>query len=294
MRYVTAQEGVVIPLGRQGENEVETVQFDVSGWAEEYGEGSYELLHERCLDSAPYACPITVDEDKQLVEWVVRNSDNAYKGRGRAQLVYIVDKAVAKSVIYYTSTLPAIDSDMEFPDPYEDWLVQMHEDAEYVRANIDAALDAQENSEAWAVGQRSGEDVPETDETYHNNSKYYAEYASNIISDAVDEAVAEGTAIANEAAERATANAISAEEDAAAAQNSANVAASFVGSPLTATTKAGMTDKTRVYVYVGSESGMTNGHWYYWNGTAWADGGVYNETAIDMATSADLQEALYS
>lgn len=29
-------------------------------------------------------------------------------------------------------------------------------------------------AEAWAVGQRDGVDVPSTDETYHNNAKYYA------------------------------------------------------------------------------------------------------------------------
>lgn len=35
-----------------------------------------------------------------------------------------------------------------------------------------------QNAEAWADGQRSGEDVPETDPAYHNNAKYYAEEAA--------------------------------------------------------------------------------------------------------------------
>lgn len=52
------------------------------------------------------------------------------------------------------------------------------------------------------------------------------------------------------------------------------------GSPLTASTKSAMTDKTRVYVYTGSESGMTAGNWYYWNGSAWTSGGVYNSVAV--------------
>ena len=34
------------------------------------------------------------------------------------------------------------------------------------------------NAEAWAVGQRGGVDVDENDQTYHNNSKYYAQQAS--------------------------------------------------------------------------------------------------------------------
>ena len=36
------------------------------------------------------------------------------------------------------------------------------------------SVEAGSNSEAWAVGQRGGTDVPSTDPTYHNNSKYYA------------------------------------------------------------------------------------------------------------------------
>lgn len=54
-----------------------------------------------------------------------------------------------------------------------------------------------------------------------------------------------------------------------------------IGAPYIATTAAGMTDKTRVYVYQGSESGYTNGNWYYWNGSAWTSGGTYNSAAVD-------------
>lgn len=35
------------------------------------------------------------------------------------------------------------------------------------------------DSEAWAVGQREGVDVPDTDETYQNNSKYYSQQSAN-------------------------------------------------------------------------------------------------------------------
>lgn len=39
------------------------------------------------------------------------------------------------------------------------------------------------DSEAWAVGTRNGTSVPSTDETYENNSKYYAEQAQHIVDD---------------------------------------------------------------------------------------------------------------
>lgn len=60
---------------------------------------------------------------------------------------------------------------------------------------------------------------------------------------------------------------------------------SMVGSPLTSSTAAGMTDQTKIYVYTGSETGYTAGHWYYYDGTAWADGGIYNSVAVRTDTS---------
>lgn len=51
--------------------------------------------------------------------------------------------------------------------------------------------------------------------------------------------------------------------------------------PLKASTVAGMTDTTKVYVYTGSETGYTAGNWYYYDGTDWVSGGVYNATALE-------------
>lgn len=61
------------------------------------------------------------------------------------------------------------------------------------------------------------------------------------------------------------------------------------GAPLTASTSSAMTDQTRVYVYTGTTSGnYTNGHWYYYNGSAWTDGGVYNSSAVTTDTTLTL------
>lgn len=40
------------------------------------------------------------------------------------------------------------------------------------------AAQSESDAEAWAVGKRGGQDVPATDETYQNNSKFYAEAAA--------------------------------------------------------------------------------------------------------------------
>lgn len=55
----------------------------------------------------------------------------------------------------------------------------------------------------------------------------------------------------------------------------------LAGAPSMAATAAAMTDSNKVYVYTGNEAGYLNGHWYYYNGSEWADGGVYQATAIN-------------
>ena len=51
-----------------------------------------------------------------------------------------------------------------------------------------------------------------------------------------------------------------------------------IGAPYVATAVSQMTDKTRVYVYYGEESGYIKGNWYYWdaNTSAWTSGDKYN------------------
>lgn len=67
----------------------------------------------------------------------------------------------------------------------------------------------------------------------------------------------------------------------------ANSVAAMVGTPLVASNTSQMTDHTKIYVYTGSQSGYTYGHWYYWNGSAWTDGGAYTTGVADntMSTS---------
>lgn len=54
-----------------------------------------------------------------------------------------------------------------------------------------------------------------------------------------------------------------------------------LGSPLIAETAADMTDTARTYVYTGTETGYTNGNWYYYDGESWASGGIYGSVALE-------------
>lgn len=56
----------------------------------------------------------------------------------------------------------------------------------------------------------------------------------------------------------------------------------LVGTPLTASTPAKMTDTSKIYVYTGSSgSGYIKNNWYYHNGTSWVSGGVYQSAAVE-------------
>lgn len=48
------------------------------------------------------------------------------------------------------------------------------QDAQDAADSASAAANDELDAEAWAVGQRNGQDVPPTDPTYHNNAKYWA------------------------------------------------------------------------------------------------------------------------
>jgi len=70
------------------------------------------------------------------------------------------------------------------------------------------------------------------------------------------------------------------------------VARNGIGAPATASTVAGMTDTSKVYVYTGSETGYTAGNWYYYNGSAWVSGGIYNSTAFETDETLPKQLAM--
>lgn len=54
------------------------------------------------------------------------------------------------------------------------------------------------------------------------------------------------------------------------------------GAPTAVSTVAQMVDTTKIYLYTGSESGYTAGHWYYYSGGAWTDGGVYGAVSSNV------------
>ena len=65
------------------------------------------------------------------------------------------------------------------------YVEQLIEEAQEAVADAEEQV---ENAEAWAVGERNGTAVPATDETYHNNSKYYSQQSSTYATNSANSA----------------------------------------------------------------------------------------------------------
>lgn len=124
MRIIQARQNKVIPIGFQGENGVVTVQFDVSGWAELYGSGTFTLMNQRPTEDYGYPCTVTVSDN--VVSWVVTSAEVYIPGNGRCQLDYKVNQKVAKSVQFITSVYPSVGVG-DIPDPAPDWVEEIRE-----------------------------------------------------------------------------------------------------------------------------------------------------------------------
>lgn len=61
------------------------------------------------------------------------------------------------------------------------WAGQSQSHASSSASSALDSADSAEDSEAWAIGERGGTPVGSSDETYHNNSKYFAGLAEEIL-----------------------------------------------------------------------------------------------------------------
>lgn len=69
--------------------------------------------------------------------------------------------------------------------------------------------------------------------------------------------------------------------DAKAVGDAVRSVRAMIGTPLTANLGSDMINMDKIYVYTGNEEDYETGHWYYYNGNAWTDGGSYNAIAYE-------------
>lgn len=114
-----------IALGIQGEHHARKVSFaETAIWKERFGEGTFELLHQRNGDNAPYPVVMTIEDG--VPYWYVTNSDTAVAGVGKCELRYIVNHVVIKSCTFITDVAPSLgDASEEIPEPQKAWVDQV-------------------------------------------------------------------------------------------------------------------------------------------------------------------------
>jgi len=131
-----------------------------------------------------------------------------------------------------------------------------------VQKNINATISANIDGDSATVnGHTVQSDVP-----------YNALFTDTIYDDSAIQSELDNKANSSDVAETyATKSAV--ETDVASLSSQISALAS--GAPLTASSTSGMTDTTKVYV------NTTDGYWYYYNGTTWVSGGVYQSSVTD-------------
>ena len=188
MRCTEATGCTEIKIGRTSENDAELVRFNVADWPELYGSGgSFVLVHQRPGDEQPYVCAASVAADGWL-EWVVKDTDLQTTGRGEAQLTYVVDSVVAKSVIFTTRISRSLGQAGELPEPYENMIDELIEAAanitteanraETARTGAETAQGKAEDAQAAAeTAQQKAEASEDAAKESEENAAHYADVA---------------------------------------------------------------------------------------------------------------------
>lgn len=105
-----------ICIGKQGENLATRIDVDVTPWKTEYPTGIISLFVVPPVGNG-YLAAIEVHEN--TVRWPIRDTDTAYDGSGKAELILKdADGTVVKSVTAYTTCTPSV-SAAEPADPPE-------------------------------------------------------------------------------------------------------------------------------------------------------------------------------
>ena len=136
-------------IGRQRENEVTQVRFDVSEWVRTYGPGTLALSVQRRRDRVPYPVPIAIVDG--AATWTISNTDTAQDGHIKAQLTYMVGTKIKKSKVYILTVKASLPEDGRASDGYTTWLETLQELTAETAANAQTATEAAESAGISAV-----------------------------------------------------------------------------------------------------------------------------------------------
>lgn len=114
-----------ICIGKQGENLATRIDVDVTPWKTEYPTGTISLFVVPPVGNGYLA---TLEENGNTVRWLIRDTDTASIGSGKAELILKdTDGTVIKSATAYTTCIPSISADEPAnpPEAIRPWVEQI-------------------------------------------------------------------------------------------------------------------------------------------------------------------------
>ena len=114
-----------ICIGKQGENLATRIDVDVTPWKTEYPTGIISLF---VVPPAGSGYLAALEENGNAVRWLIRDTDTAYIGSGKAELILKdADGTVIKSATAYTICIPSISADepADPPEAIRPWVEQI-------------------------------------------------------------------------------------------------------------------------------------------------------------------------
>lgn len=120
------QEGRILTLGRQYENNATTLKFDCSALTETYGSGSASIYALRHGETTPYLVTgVSMESDGTTVDWVVSSYDTAIVGKGFAELRWVPDDdstVSARPILFWTKVLQGVGESDAAGEDVTSWL----------------------------------------------------------------------------------------------------------------------------------------------------------------------------
>lgn len=158
---ITTHKGI-IPLGKVGENQYTSIDFDVSPWLSEYPTGIISAIFSR-PDGNIFPVPIYVTGT--VARWLITNVEVEYAGIGEIQLTMTVGDTVAKSMIFKTKTERSLDTELAPPLEAKNWVEELIEAsataleaAQLAKTEANAATSAAQRANTAAANVKDGTD----------------------------------------------------------------------------------------------------------------------------------------
>ena len=136
-----------IVIGRQGENLATRIDVDVTPWKTEYPSGTVSLFVVPPVGNGYLAA---IEEDGSTIRWTIRDTDTAYDGHGKAELILMdASGTVIKSVTAYTicEKSPSAAEPADPPEAIRPWVEKILEaiksgdvSAEAIAAAVEAYI----------------------------------------------------------------------------------------------------------------------------------------------------------